>query len=148
MQKYNKMKKILLLAAVATMAAAANAQLRSDIVANDNETQQAVLVAPTTDCQMAGLNQTNKPSKAEGDVLKALYKRPAGTFYVPYYTREDQEGTWGYNSPSLHATAYVPMTTGCSTVKSTSFDSISSLLHPLVHHADHANWLAPVEALT
>ena len=92
------------------MAAAANAQLRSDIVANDNETQQAVLVAPTTDCQMAGLNQTNKPSKAEGDVLKALYKRPAGTFYVPYYTREDQEGTWGYNSPSLHATAYVPMT--------------------------------------
>ncbi len=104
------MKKFLLLAAVATMAAAANAQLRSDIVANDNETQQAVLVAPTTDCQMAGLNQTNKPSKAEGDVLKALYKRPAGTFYVPYYTREDQEGTWGYNSPSLHATAYVPMT--------------------------------------
>ena len=40
------MKKFLLIAAVATMAAAANAQLRSDIVANDNETQQAVLVAP------------------------------------------------------------------------------------------------------
>ena len=104
------MKKILLLATVATLAMAANAQLRSDIVVDENETQQAVLVTPTTDCRMAGVSQASKPSKAEGDVLKAYYKRPAGTFYVPFYTREDQAGTWGYNSPALHATAYVPMT--------------------------------------
>lgn len=144
------MKKILLIATVATMALSANAQLRSDIVTNENETQLAVLVAPTTECQMAGVDQASKPSKAEGDALKAYYKRPAGAFYTPFYTRDDQDGTWGYNSPWLHMTAYVPMTyvnastgasqfawsawctTGWSKEEVTSTDTDFTIEHPVV----------------
>ncbi|MBR6282799.1 MAG: hypothetical protein IKR25_00690 [Muribaculaceae bacterium] len=100
------MQKILLLTAVLSLSTLAMAQPRSTVARKSvpSSTQQAQL-AP--DAQRM-VHPTVR--RAPGD-LKAMYKRPAGVFYNPLYTRDSKPGSiYGYNAPQLHAPAYVPIT--------------------------------------
>ncbi|MBR1804588.1 MAG: dockerin type I repeat-containing protein [Muribaculaceae bacterium] len=104
------MRKLFILTAIAGLTLTAQAQLRSEFTKHSNVAPQEGVIVPDATPARAGAMPKNM-KRAEGDALKAIYRRPAGVFYNALYTRDSKPGSiYGYNAPQLHATGYVPMT--------------------------------------
>ena len=110
------MKKLLTLAGIlALTATVASAQFRNAQAQNPAQvpTEGFLLTddaQPMMEMTAAEIQAAIKANRTETDGPVARYRRPAGVYYNPYYTRDDQSGTWGYNAPQLHVTPYVPYT--------------------------------------
>ena len=103
------MQKIALLLGTVLVAVGASAQARSTVA---REMSHPLTAEAATHMVLDDANHISHPMlrRAPGE-LKAFYQRPAGVFYNPLYTRDSKPGTiYGYNSPQLHAPAYIPLT--------------------------------------
>lgn len=103
------MQKIALLLGMVLVAVGASAQVRSTAA---REMSHPLTDEAATHLVLDDAKRISHPMlrRAPGE-LKAFYQRPAGVFYNPLYTRDSKPGTiYGYNSPQLHAPAYIPLT--------------------------------------
>ena len=106
------MRKTILLPAIACLALTAQAQLRSEFAAaQQQETAPQGFIVPDATPARAQMTSNTAPRRAQSGTPRAFYRRPAGVFYNPLYTRDSKPGSiYGYNASQLHATAYVPVT--------------------------------------
>ncbi len=113
------MKKLLTLAGIlALTATAASAQFRNAQVQKLEQvptegfllTDDAQPMMEMTADEIKAAIKANKAIKANREEPVARYHRPAGVYYIPFYTKDNADGTWGYSAPQLHLTSYVPYT--------------------------------------